>query len=95
MKLRPLGFGVQELEAGPFVFLLSQSIPVAYRDARPEAGLPGVYRTDAWFSKATTAHLNKWLGKREYATIPHRLIIRAFEGLSRYSESQTISGETS
>lgn len=86
MKLRQLGLNTQELWDGPFVFFLSDSVPVAYRDLRADASPPGIYRTDAWFSKATTLRLNKWLHGKEYATVPHHLIVRAFEGLSRYTE---------
>lgn len=87
MKIRQLGLYAQELEAGPFLFLLSHSVPVAYRDARADAPPPGAFRTDRFFSKATTAHLNKWLGKTgRYSTIPHDLIVDAFNSLSRWAE---------
>ena len=86
MRLRQLGFGVQELEAGPFLFLLSQSVPVAYVDRRPEAMAPGVFRSDGYFGKATTRHQNKWLNpKRPYAVLPHELVVQAFEQISRYT----------
>ena len=87
MILRQLGLYAQELESGPFTFLLSHSIPVAYRDARPEAPAPGLYRTDAWYSKGTTQHLNKWLASKggRYSTVPHDLVLEAFQGISRYS----------
>ncbi len=87
MILRQLGLGVQELEAGPITILLSHSIPVAYRDIRPDAMPPGLYRTDMWFSKATTLHLNKWLHGKRYATLPHDLIVSAFQGISRYGQN--------
>lgn len=85
MKLRQLGLGAQELEAGPFVFLISHSIPVAYRDTRPDAMPPGWFRTDRNFNKATTRHINKWLEKKRFATIPHDMIVAAFENISRYA----------
>ena len=86
MKLRQLGLHVQELEAGPLLFLVSQSVPVAYVDMRPEAMRPGVFRSDGYFNKATTRHQNAWLrDKGQYATIPHELVVQAFESVSRYS----------
>lgn len=88
MILRQLGLHVQELETGPLTFLLSRSIPVAYVDRREAALPPGVYRTDRYFSKATTAHLNKWLRDQSpYATIPHDLIVQAFQSVSRFSQT--------
>ena len=85
MLLRQLGLHVQELEAGPLRFLISQSIPVAYTDMRPEAPAPGVFRSDAWFNKATTRHQNAWLkDKGSYSTIPHELVVQAFESISRF-----------
>ena len=86
MRLRHLGLNVQELEAGPFLFLLSNSVPVAYADTRPEAMAPGVFRSDGYFGKATTRHQNKWLAdRRPYATVPHDLVVQAFESVSRYT----------
>ena len=87
LSIRTIGFGMQELQAGPLTFLLSRSIPVAYRDARPEAMPPGAYRTDANFGKATTAHLNKWMGRPgegRFAIVPHDLILKAFSHISRF-----------
>ena len=87
MRIRQLGLYAQELETGPFTFLLSHSVPVAYRDSRVDAQPPGLFRTDRYFSKATTAHINKWLGKTpRVSTIPHDLIVTAFDGLSRWSD---------
>lgn len=85
MKVRQLGLHAQELEAGPLKFLLSCSIPVAYRDTRENAMPPGWFRTDRRFSKATTRHLNAWLKGKRYATIPHDMILEAFDSVSRFS----------
>ena len=86
MNLRSLGLNAQELEAGPLLVLLSHSIPVAYRDSRPEARAPGLYRTDRRFNKAFTRHINKWLeDKGPYAVVPHDVIVRAFESISRFT----------
>ena len=85
MLLRQLGLHVQELEAGPLRFLISQSIPVAYLDMRPDAPAPGVYRSKEWFNKATTRHQNAWLkDKGPYSEIPHELVVQAFESVSRF-----------
>lgn len=86
MILRELGLRAQELETGPFVFLLSHGIPVAYRDRRPDAMPPGWYRSDIRLSKATTRHQNKWLEGHQHATIPHELVLKAFQGISRFTE---------
>lgn len=88
MFIRQLGLFVQELEAGPFVFLLSHSIPVAYWDTRAEAVPPGRFRTDRNFNKSTTRHLNKWLRGKEYATIPHGMIVAAFQHISIYTATR-------
>lgn len=91
MRLRQLGLHVQELEAGPLRFLISQSVPVAYQDMRPEAMPPGVFRSDAYFNKATTRHQNAWLkDKGPYSTVPHELVIQAFESVSRYTNTPTV-----
>jgi len=92
MKFRQLGLNAVEMEEGPFVFLLSHSIPVAYRDRRPEAPSPGVFRTDltrrtdSRFSKAVARHLNKWLeDKGPHSTVPHNQIVAALDGVGLYS----------
>lgn len=82
--LRSLGLNAQELEAGPYVFLISHSVPVAYKDRSPGAMRPGIYRTDKKFTKATTRHLNAWLRGSRYATIPHEQIIDMFQSISRF-----------
>jgi hypothetical protein len=95
MRLRQLGLYAQELESGPFTFLLSHSVPVAYRDSRPDAIPPGMFRTERFFSKATTAHINKWVGKNpRVATVPHDLIVTAFDALSRWSDVPRTKAET-
>jgi hypothetical protein len=89
MKLRSLGLSAQELETGPFLFLLSHSLPVAYRDTRPEAMRPGLYRTDRVFNKSITRHINTWLrDKGQYATVPHDVIVSTFEEISRFHVSE-------
>src|SRR5690242_12481946 len=85
MRFRQLGLFAVEMEEGPFRVLLSRSIPVAFKDLRPSAPAPGAFRTDAWFSKATTAHLNKWLKGVRYATVPHEQIVGALDSLGVYS----------
>ncbi len=86
MMLRQLGLYAQELETGPFTFLLSHSVPVAYKDSRTTLA----YRTDAWYSKATSAHLNKWLKGVRHAIVPHDLIVDAFQGVSIYTERPSV-----
>jgi hypothetical protein len=55
---------------------VSDSIPVAYRD------LEGWYKTDRFFNKATSQHLNKWLKDRPHVIVSHDLIVQAFEALA-------------
>ena len=86
MILRTLGLNAQELETGPLVFLLSHSIPVAYKDKSSGAMPPGLYRTDRFFSKAVSRHLNKWLGDRPHSTVPHDIIVAAFRQVSRFHD---------
>jgi hypothetical protein len=93
LRIHQLSLGVQELEAGPFLFLLSHSTPVAYVDRRPEAMAPGVYRSDVYIGKATTRHQNKWLqDKKPYATIPHDLVVKALDSISKYAEQPVHDG---
>ena len=71
MILRSLGLHAQELEVGPYIFLLSHSIPVAYRDRSSGAMPPGLYRTDRSFNKSVTRHLNTWIRGRQGAHTAH------------------------
>jgi hypothetical protein len=86
MKVRTLGLRVQELETGPYIFLLVDSIPIAYRDRSPDAEAPGAYRTDRRFNKAATRAQNRWLGNRRYDIISHEKIEAVFASVSRFSE---------
>jgi hypothetical protein len=87
MLLRTLGLNVQELETGPYVFLLSHSLPVAYRDRSPGAMPPGLYKTDRFFSKSVTRHVNKWVSdKGPHSTVPHDHIVSMFRSVSRYTD---------
>jgi hypothetical protein len=93
LRIRQIGLNAQELETGPFLFLLSHSIPVAYRDTRPNAMRPGLFRTDKFFSKSTARHINKWLnGKGPFSVIPHDVLVETFRGLSRYAGEEVLSG---
>ena len=89
MILRQLGLNAQELEVGPFVFLLSHSVPVAYRDRSSGAMPPGLYRTEKWFSKSVTRHINTWLRGRPSSTVPHDVVIEAFKSVSKYATEET------
>lgn len=93
--LRSLGLNAQELEAGPYIFLISHSVPVAYKDRSQGAMWPGIYRTDKKFTKATTRHLNAWLRGSRYSTIPHEKIVEMFQSISRFEqpESERRQGE--
>lgn len=85
MKLRSLGLNAQELEVGPYLFLISHSIPVAYQDRSSGAMPPGLYRTDRFFSKSVTRHINTWIRGRPSSTVPHDVVVEAFQGVSKYA----------
>lgn len=84
MKLRQLGYRAQELEAGPYRFLISDSVPVAYND-----GLVA-YRSQEFFSKATTRHQNTWLGDIKARRVPHQAILDLFEALDRFQPERRL-----
>jgi hypothetical protein len=79
MLLRSLGLKAQELEAGPYRFLLADSVPVAYTDGTRW------FRTTRYFRKGTTKALNKWLLDREVTHVDQDVIVQAFQGISRYT----------
>jgi hypothetical protein len=82
MLLRTLGLRTQELAAGPYRFLLSDSIPVAYTDGDQW------YVTDLWHNKATTKRINRWLHANDKPAVSRRSqqeIGALFEGLDRYT----------
>jgi hypothetical protein len=83
--LRQLGLNAQELEVGPYLFLLSHSIPVAYRDRSGGAMPPGLFRTDRNFNKSVTRHINTWVGDKPASTVPHDVIVQAFRSVSKYA----------
>lgn len=77
MLLRRLGYRAQELEAAGRLYLLSDSLPVAMRQ-------DGEYlRTDRFFSKATTGHINKWLKDKDAKArvVAHDTILEAFTNI--------------
>jgi hypothetical protein len=85
--LRTLGLRTQELAAGPYRFLLSDSTPVAYTDGTQW------YVTEQYHNKGTTKRINKWLIVNNQ--IPGRqakqsqsAISELFMGLDRYSVEQ-------
>ena len=86
MILRQLGLNAQELEVGPYLFLISHSIPVAYRDRSSGAMPPGLYRTDRFFSKSVTRHINTWLKGQASSTVPHDVVVQAFQNVSKYTQ---------
>jgi hypothetical protein len=87
MILRTLGLRTQELAAGPYRFLLSDSIPVAYHDG--EAWVI----TDTWHNKATTKRINRWLYSNnqqpgQQMRKPQTEIGNLFESLDRYTQTE-------
>jgi len=87
MILRELGLRVQELETGPYVFLLVDSMPVAYQDKDRGAWYrPQEYvSTPRYMGKNVTKALNKWLKEKPVTVVPRAHIVTAFQGLSRYT----------
>lgn len=88
MKVKTLGLRVQELETGPYTFLLVDSIPVAYRDRSPEAPGPGVFKTERRFNKAATRAENKWLHGLPFKVVSHDQIEEVFRSVSKFGESE-------
>ena len=85
MLLRTLGLRTQELAAGPYRFLLSDSIPVAYTDGTHW------YVTEMYHNKGTTKRLNKWLHANDRPAVnkkPQSEIGDLFMGLDRWSVAQ-------
>ena len=54
MKLRPVGANQTELSVNGITILFSYTTPVAV------LGLGGNYKTDVWYSKTTSGHINKF-----------------------------------
>jgi hypothetical protein len=82
MILRHLGLYVQELEAGPYRFLLVDSVPVAYTDGTTW------YRTSQYFRKGATKALNKWLRDRPVQLIEQSAIGTLFQSLDKWSTEE-------
>ena len=82
MILRSLGLRTQELAAGPYRFLVSDSTPVAYTDGS------GWYVTDRYWNKATTKRINRWLHANDQPSVSRRSqqeIGQLFEGVDRWA----------
>ena len=82
MLLRTLGLRTQELAAGPYRFLLSDSVPVAYTDG------DNWYVTDQYHNKATTKRINRWLYSHDKPATSKRSqqhIGDLFQSLDRYT----------
>ena len=62
MNLTPLASNMTEVETGKYRVLLSYKTPVAYKIL----GLSTVYKTNKYWSRTTTRHINKWLGSFQY-----------------------------
>ena len=88
MRFHEIEPGAFELSDGPYVFLISHGIPVAYWDRTPSAMPPGLYRTDRALTRGSTRHLNIWLQEHgnRFATLPHDQILSALDSLSRFTE---------
>jgi hypothetical protein len=87
MQLRTLGLRTQELAAGPYRFLLSDSIPVAYTDG------DHWYVTEQYHNKATTKRINRWLYSHDKPATNKRSqkeIGALFEGLDRYTLDEAV-----
>ena len=65
MKLRPVGSNQTELTINGIIILFSYQTPVAV------IGLHGNYKTDKYWSKTTTRHINSFFkGLQEPSEIP-------------------------
>lgn len=92
MILRELGLRVQELETGPFKFLLVDSQPVAYHDSSIGAWFRAqeYVSTTRYQGKGITKALNKWLKDQEVTSVPRAKIVEAFQGISRYASESLV-----
>jgi hypothetical protein len=86
MRVRRLGHRAIELEVGPYTFLLSDAVPIAYRD---ESGYVrsdnrGDIRGDDKPSKLASRHMNHWLktkGSPKARVVPQADIMALFLSL--------------
>lgn len=78
MKLTHLGANMTELNMGKFTVFYSYNTPVAYMDNTNGKR----YRTDKFWSKTTTRHLNFWLDRGYYETKTQAEIDNLFVGCS-------------
>ena len=65
MNLKHLGPNQTELSFGDYTILFSYSTPVAYFDR-----YRGYCRTEKFWSKTTTGHINKWLSGEGVRMVP-------------------------
>ena len=61
MKIKSIGSNMTEVQIGDKTVLVSYETPVAYH----EAGV-GYAKTSKYWSKTTSAHINKWLRMNGY-----------------------------
>lgn len=80
MRLRHLGFKAQELESGNYTFLISDSVPVAYRLI--EGDTTSYFRVSKAPGKGAARHMNLWLKDRKFTEVSAEKMVQAFESLS-------------
>ena len=89
MKLRPIGSNQTELSVNGITILFSYQTPVAV------LGLGGNYKTDVYYSKTTTRHINKFFqGLEKPKEIPQAIIdnylVEMEQGTSKEREGDDV-----
>lgn len=77
MKIKGIASNMIEVTSGDLTFLLSYETPVAYN----KEGV-GFYRTDEFFSKTTSGHINKWLNRASAAKVSQAHVQEVFDRLT-------------
>ena len=92
MNLRPVGANQTELSVNGITILFSYTTPVAV------LGLGGNYKTDVWYSKTTSGHINKFFqGLEKPKEIPQSIIdnylVEMEKGTSEYLFENAMSDQ--
>ena len=72
MNLKPIKANMTEVSFGKYRILFSYETPVAYEIVSGDQS--GVYRTDKFWSRTTTRHINQWLNGRFASNIEQKYL---------------------
>lgn len=79
MNLKPLGANVTEVTLGNTRILFSYQTPVAYEIISGDQS--GIYKTDRFWSKTTSRHINKWLDGRTASLVEQKYLDKIVAGV--------------